>query len=70
MFRDDVYLRRENDLFVFDRRENRLFRIVGGERREVTDRDVVAMIVTGPAKVLAGEHVGFGDRQASDLVGA
>ena len=70
MFRDDVYLRRENELFVFNRRSNRLYRIVKGERSEVTDRDVVAMIVTSPAKVLSGNHVGNCDRQAIDLAGA
>ncbi len=64
MYLDEVYLRRENDLFVFNRRLKRLFHIVQGERREVTDRDVVAMIVTSPAKVLSGEQVGSATRPA------
>jgi hypothetical protein len=57
MIRDDVYLRRHNELFMFDRRENRLFRIVRGKRDEVTDLDVIAMIVTSPAKVLSAAQV-------------
>jgi len=61
MYLDEVYLRRENELFVFDRRQIRLFRIIRGERREETERDVVAMIITGPAKVLSGEQVGLCD---------
>ena len=69
MFRDDVYLRRENELFVFDRRANRLYRILKGERSEVTDRDVVAMIVTSPAKVLFGEQVWFCDQPGASLIG-
>ncbi len=57
MFLDVEYLRRENDLFVYDRREKHLFRIVKGNRIEVTDRDVVGAIVTSWAKVLSGEQV-------------
>lgn len=62
MFLDEEYLRRENDLFVYDRREKRLFRIVKGMRVEVADRDVVAIIVTSQAKVLSGEQVRFCER--------
>jgi len=70
MFRDDVYLRRQNELFVFDRRENRLFRIVMGKRDEVTDPDIVAMIVTSPAKVLSDDQVRHLGRSLADLAGA
>jgi hypothetical protein len=59
MYLDEVYLRRENELFVFDRRHKRLFRIEHGRRREETDAAVVAMIVTGPAKVLARGQAGL-----------
>jgi hypothetical protein len=59
MHLDEVYLRRENELFVFDRRQKRLFRIENGRRREETDAAVVAMIVTGPAKVLVREPAGL-----------
>jgi len=69
MYMDEVYLRREDELFIFDRREIRLFRIVGGERSEVRDRNVMAMIVTSPAKVLSGDQIGFCVRQAVDLAG-
>jgi len=62
MFLDVEYLRRENDLFVYDRREKRLFRIVQGKRIEVADRDVVAIIITSQAKVLSGEQVRFCER--------
>ncbi len=54
---DEVYLRRGNELFVFDRRHKRLFRVLGGERREETDLRVVALVITGPAKVLDHEPV-------------
>jgi hypothetical protein len=57
MYLDEVYLRRGNDLFVFDRREKRLFRIVRGRRVEETDRDAVGVIVTSWAKVLTGDQV-------------
>lgn len=66
---DEVYLRREDELFIFDRREIRLFRIVRGERSEVIDRNVMAMIVTSPAKVLSCDQVRFCVRQAADLAG-
>jgi len=69
MYMDEVYLRRENELFVFDRREIRLFRIVRGERSEVIDRNVMAMIVTSPAKVLSGDQVGFCDHSNAGLSG-
>jgi hypothetical protein len=67
MFLDEEYLRRENDLFVYDRREIRLFRIVRGERSEVSDRNVMAMIITSPAKVLSGNQVGFCDHPSGSL---
>ena len=69
MYKDEVYLRREDELFIFDRREIRLFRIVSGERSEVIDRNVMAMIVTSPAKVLSGDQVRFCVRQAADQAG-
>ncbi len=69
MYMDEVYLRRENELFVFDRREIRLFRIVRGERSEVNDRSVMAMIITSPAKVFSGDQIRFCVRQSADLAG-
>lgn len=49
---DEVYLIRGNEMFVFNRREIRLFQLVQGERNEVTDRRAIAAIVTSPATVL------------------
>jgi hypothetical protein len=69
MIRDVVYLCRHDELFLFDRRENRLFRIVMGKRDEVTDPDVVAMIVISPAKVLSYEPVRCRRCSTEDLAG-
>jgi hypothetical protein len=70
MFLDELFLRMGNDLYVFDRRETRLFRIEKGVRSEVIDRDAVALIVTSPAKVLANDQARSGELLLAGPAGA
>jgi len=56
MFNDEIFLLKENALFVFDRRDKRLFRIIEGERIEVKDIDIIGKVVTSNALVLSLEQ--------------
>lgn len=56
MINNEVFLLKDNDLFVFDQRDKRLFRVDGRERIEIDDYDYAGSIVTGNAAVLSAEQ--------------
>ncbi len=59
MLKNEIYLLKENDLFVFNRRENRLFHIISPGRIEITDNNFIANILISNAAVIYENHVNF-----------
>jgi hypothetical protein len=56
MFKDEIFLLDENNMFVFDRRDKRLFRIASGKRIEVKDNRYIGNILISNATVLSDEQ--------------
>ncbi|MCU0289161.1 MAG: hypothetical protein MUF15_22550 [Acidobacteria bacterium] len=59
MYKNEVFLKKENFLFAFDRRDNKLFRIINGERLEIKDIDYIGNIVISKAEVVSPERAMF-----------
>jgi hypothetical protein len=65
MFKNEVFLLKENVLFAFQREENRLFRIANGQRQEIRDNDYISNIVISNAAVLSTEQALLFEEQVS-----
>ena len=66
MYKNEVFLLKENRLFVFDRTDNRLFRIINGRCLEIRDINYIGNIVISNAEVLSPEQAVFFDEQMTD----
>jgi hypothetical protein len=68
MFKNEVFLLKDNFLFAFDRRDNRLFRIINGQRLEIRDLSYIGNIVISNAEVVSPEQAVFFDGQVTHPV--
>jgi hypothetical protein len=56
MFKNEVFLLKDDFLYAFDRRDNRLFRIINGQRLEIRDINYIGNIVISNAEVVSPER--------------
>jgi hypothetical protein len=65
MFKNEVFLLKDNFLFAFDRRDTRLFRIINGQRLEIRDLSYIGNIVISNAEVFSTEKAVLIDQQVT-----